>query len=353
MKSRTITGITLLSGVLSAIGCRGRAENVNSKPLPKAGQEHYIGSVPQVVLDQTPIAFEKLSDHQIIKSIKSFQGKPEKLGNLLAEYIALVEQNIPELQYDQVGWHGNDLVGFVDRNLMFQSNCDGEAGIVLKMLYTLQREGFLFEYDFHYEYLMNHTAVGVSKWNNGGRLSDTIFIIDPWLSEPGEPPKLFFGGILNNANHVWRRAIEEFKKEQDDERDKFSGRFKYKNILEIPALFDYDLWNKVNDKLHWDYLVPLVDSDFVFLKYFASPDSNLRFAIKKDYFDLMRDKMICCLEAEGKLSKEEKKQLQDLTLENKTSEEETEIWKTFQSYIELYFKIMYPGSSAVKDKFGE
>ena len=282
-------------------------------------------------------AADKLINHQVLSNIRNSSDDINKLADNVAEFIRLVELEVPKLQYDEAGWFGNDLIVCVDNNKASQFLCDQEAFFVLETLHYLQSKGFLENYDIHYEHTINHTAVGVSR-RIGPRISDTLFILDPWMSPPGSKPKVFLGTASKTAYKVWWEEERSYTDRQKKEEKAFSETFR-DDLDETSRQ-----WWVRNCR---DFSLDHRAFDFIFFKYFSVPSSKLRFAISERYFELMRDKIAYFLSIENKLTNKQKQELLSLSIRDKSKDEASKVWEVFDQYIKLYFQTVYDQTETI------
>jgi len=296
---------------------------------------------------------DKIIDKDLIDKINNSKGDNKKLALVLGNIIQQIKSG-SSLNKDQNGFEGNELRIYINNFKAPQFNCDYESAIVIDSLKYLQQKlkekgiTTLNDFEFDSVSLDYHTGAGIFK--KGTDKKEALIILDTWISEKGEGPKIFVADDKETAKKQWEKAVQEFTKKESDESFEFMNAFKYKSEENIKIVFDFHKnWiNKRGGKLHWLYGTEPSTLDYFFLKYYASQSSELREAIPNDYFELMRDKIIYFLEKEEKLTKDEKEQLASFSLLNKSAEEQKGIWKALSPFISRYFETMYPGNKTVK-----
>ncbi|GEM_PF-3783640 len=281
---------------------------------------------------------------------------PQKLAAFLSEFIKQIKEKT-SLRNDQTGFEGNELRIYINNFKAPQFNCDYESKIVIETLSYLKKKlkdsgsNALDNYNFYGESLDYHSAVGVTK--KGGEKDKPIFILDTWIAGKGEAPKIFMASDSKTAKQRWEKAVQEFSSNEGSIFTEFndSHKYKFEDLFKENNTFQDKWFSNRGGKLHWLHGVEPIKLDYFFLKYYASPNSELKEAIPNDYFELMRDKIIYFLEKESKLTKDEKVQLSSLSLLNKSTDEQKAVWKALTPFVERYFEVMYPGSKVAKKIF--
>lgn len=291
------------------------------------------------------------SNHNSIRNIRDSSDNHTNLATHLAEFIGLVESQVPELRHDQPGWNGNYFRNYVDRNRAPQFICTSESAIVIEMLRHLQSRGFLSNLRFDPVETSchgTHTAVGVSLDNMATNLN-TVFILDPWLSSPGSAPGVFVRNGERSARRLWEERVTEVSRRGEEEERTFSNSFRG-NAEQARAFID-NWFTRNGDRLQWSYFAPPSSYDHMFFTYYSASNSSLRFAIPPDFFNLMRDRIVHHLQEAGQLTQGEANTLRGLSIRDRTPAQVEETWRTFQPFITRYFQTMYAGNTAVQRRF--
>ena len=338
-------------------------------------------------------------DLQLVKNLREAK-TTDDLRVVLPPFFAKLEREHDFLKYDQPGYDGNWLSqyshSFLDMNKAFQRGCNNEAAMLVTILQHLQELGSIRkDFDFRAEaadywenktdlsMVLCHTAVMVYD-----KRSDTRYpqlVIDPWIAPPTqplgmfhgqmEPPARFMGDIreLQQLGGYWEAysaktendlnsLLEKSKEEPafrplfywilgvlEHDRQEAQGQRDFLSSYSLGDKWEAaDTFLKKWSKEHRmdDNLLGNADlHDYLFMKYFADPHAELRFAISKPYFESMKAKLAYFLSEErggGELGAEEISSL----LQCKTMDE-------LQKYASAYFRKFYGNSKLVQGTFEE
>ena len=313
----------------------------------------------------------------------------EDLSRVLPQLFQKLELEHDFLKHDQPGWDGNWLIqrhhSFLDMNKAFQRGCNHEAEMVQAILQRLQKLKCIgSNFNFRAQHTgdlvdvigpqLGHRAVMVYDESISKKYPQLV--IDPWVAAPSKPFGMFHKNteqpnkLMNDKPPIderweqivaaeeslrkltekqqdllplfrWIQRINKDTKQEEQERQDFSSSYSLSDKWKLAESF-LRTWSEEHE-VDNSLITPAEYHDYLFMKYFASPNAELRNAISGPYFASMKAKIAFFLSKEGggELSAEEVSSI----FQCRTMDE-------LQEFASIYFRKFYRKSLLVQEIFG-
>ncbi len=269
----------------------------------------------------------------ILKKLIATEPTPENI----IQYVACIERNTPIRRHDIPGWMGNsgDVVGMFDDVTASQEVCTFEAAELIVLCNDLRRQKVIPE-----RYTFSIITPGGKGHNAMGMYdNDKLqYIIDPWLSEPGAPAKMYAyrqkDGDTKEAvsDEQWQRDLDQSDKDVKayaKTEEAFLKKFRHRDAAGKADTSFQAMRRRMPAKELWRHESDF--SDYGFIMFFGKSNSPHRSVVDPRVFDTMKAKIAyyCAFENPDL----EKKIIQCQTMDE------------LQPYLETYIQVMYPGST--------